>query len=609
MMNELIERQYRYVLSSVMKDGRIVDKKLKSPLNFQYHYTSFIFASLLKKNFPYVRRVFRYFSSIPPDVRIHSSEFNNFFLLLSLIYDKDKSLDRKDVLNLIYHRTDEELYKLNNNFRALRLVNIILHSKIEDNREFDEKIQQEVRWIADLQFDDGFFPDSNMEYQVIKNSGVPHLTYHTKITMCCGLSYLFGGRQELIDVFFRGLQRIIEISDDNYFFFYGRSTNSLFGYGSLFVSFILAYIFSSDGDYLRRAFSVLDFLRKYQHVDGHISLNLNKDDRKRPAFDGYMYDIVYNAYSNALFIFGHKLLEEYDRGKENRVKNLSRRKEVGKPVYESSIYSHKWKKDGAENELYIYRNSGFVVYKSGDSHHGRGRKLKLCLNFKGHQNSLKHRFDSRVSPFSLLYYFIDDENLIPACGFPPQPLSNYVERKNLSIKLRSILFSLIHFDWLPLLGGNSFFYKKKGKKFFPYECSEVKIYRNKIELSFTSVERGFSSRLKSILISRVPFLYIFRTFLNSYNQEISAEKFYAELHFENGVLTYTFYFPEKVDELFYTFREFRNSNLLKYEFDKKYRVVKKIDLETSFGYADLYILKFSEINHLKIRVSSEISYV
>ena len=38
------------ILNNIKKNGSIIDPYLNSPLNFQYHYSSFIFSSYLRKN-------------------------------------------------------------------------------------------------------------------------------------------------------------------------------------------------------------------------------------------------------------------------------------------------------------------------------------------------------------------------------------------------------------------------------------------------------------------------------------------------------------------------------------------------------------------------------
>lgn len=538
---KLINEQFDFIKSCINKKGEIVDKKLKSPLNFQYHYASFILASVLKNDGEYLDRVIKHYLSIPKEIMKHSNEFNGVLLLLALMYDDYTLLKyyKNKILKNIYQRSDEELYKLNNNFRALRLVGMILESKLK-NIEFNQKIKDEIEWILNLQFDDGFFPDSNMKYKIEKNRGVPHLTYHTKIMMCVGLAYLYTKDKRLKKSFFKALKVLLEISIDNYYFFYGRSTNALFGYGSLYLIFILAYKFSNNKFFLEKSKSLLEFLKEYQHKDGHISINLNKNDEKRYGFDAYMYDIVYNAYSNALFLLGKQLLNKL----------------------EFEFYDFKLD----DIKIKVYKNSGFIISNNKD--------IKYCLNFKGHQNSLKYKFDSRVSPFSILYFQKNNKNLLPAVGFYPQPILNLVENKLTFIRfkqrIKNIYYRLFYKRYLPLFSGNNFCYKKNNEWFYPFELIRcVKIY--------------------DIIILK------FKT--KTLKNDIFDECVVSIDVFNN--LIYKVFFYEEVSDLVYTCRD---KNNFEYKFDKKYYDKQKISIETSVGVGELHIYKFRDIKKLTIEV-------
>jgi len=244
---DILIKQYNYLKFCINNKGQLIDKKLKSPLNFQYHYTSFILSSILLEDDNNIDKIVQYYLSIPKKTMKPSNDFNVVLLSFALLNDEKGLLKnyKRQILDSFYHNSDDELYKLNNNFRALRLVGMILEAIIKNN-DFNQKIKEEIEWILNLQFDDGFFPDSNMEYKIEKNQGVPHLTYHTKIMMCVGITYLYTKDKRLKNSFFKALKVLLEISIENYYFFYGRSTNALFSYGSLYLVFILAYKFSSN---------------------------------------------------------------------------------------------------------------------------------------------------------------------------------------------------------------------------------------------------------------------------------------------------------------------------------------------------------------------------
>jgi hypothetical protein len=542
---DFLTKQYNYLKSCNNASGQLVDKKLKAPLNFQYHYSSFILSSILKKDYDHLKGTLDYFFSIPKKTIKPSNDFNIVLLSFSILNDEDNMLDnyKKRIINFIDHNTNKELFKLNNNFRALRFLGMLLESKIK-NQEINQEIYTEIEWILDLQFDDGFFPDSNIEYKIKKNQGVPHLAYHTKIMMCVGFGYLYTKDKRLKYSFLKAMEVLLNISTDNYFFFYGRSTNSLFGYGTIYVAFILAYKLSNNKIFLSKANAIKNLLELNQHSDGHISINLNKDDSKRSGFDGYMYDVVYNAYSNALFLLGDTIF--------NKILDIE--DEVIKV---------------SDRNILIYRNSGFLVYKK--------ENIKFCINFKGHQNSLKHRFDSRVSPFSLLYYQKDKKNLLPAVGHKPCGISSLVEKKFFLQKLYLKFYNLCHYNWLPIFSGNSFFFEKNGIKFYPYRCIKFLRLNDTIILKFESKSRSIFNKINKF------------------------ENFVLSIDLRED-LTYKFFFYDQVDTLFYTYREISGKNNFEYLFSKKYKKLSNLKVETSYQMADLHRLKFENIKKLEIKV-------
>lgn len=544
----MLTKQFDYIKSCINDEGQIVDKKLKSPLEFQYHYTSFILSSVLIGDDEYLNKVVKYYLSIPKEKMKPSNDFNVVLLLLAIESDKNNLLDKYqiDILNSIYHKSDEELYKLNNNFRALRLIGLILEDKTTELRKNIQKIAQEIEWILNLQFDDGFFPDSNMKYQVEKNKGIPHLIYHTKITMCIGIAYKFTQDDRLLKAFNKAVEVLLDISIENYYFFYGRSTNALFGYGSFYLALVLAYKFNKNQKFLTLANNMLEFLSKIQHNDGHISINLNQDDSKRLGFDAYMYDVVYNAYSNAMFLYANNIKKD------------------------SKLYE-KVRKKQHNLKVSIYKNSGFVVYQD--------ENIRYCFNYMGHQESLKHRFDSRVSPFSLLYFQKDGENLLPAVGYKPSGIFSLVEKKFFFKKLYAKWYHAVNYVWLPIFSGNSFFYIKNGVKFYPFRCVKMLKLKNILILKF-------ESKARKLLCKK-----------DIYNKFVIA----IELLHEPK---YKILFYEKVDTLFYSHREIIGQNNFQYEFSQKYKCLKALKVETSYEMASLYRYRFKNIEELEIKVKT-----
>jgi hypothetical protein len=544
-MNLLIN-QYRYLESSIDINGQMIDKKLKSPLMFQYHYTSFVMSSILKKNYFKIDRVLNFYLSIPEKVYHSSNEFNVLFLELSILNDSDNYLSKykAKILNKIKHRKDEELFKLNNNFRVLRLLGMVLEAKIK-NINLSKKITSEMDWLLKLQFEDGFFPDSNMNHKTEKNRGVPHLVYHAKIISCIGLIFKYTNDKRFLSVFNKGIDVLLDISAFNYYLFYGRSTNSLFGLSCFYLSLVMAFKFNKKKKYIFFANKIKEHLIQLQHKDGHISINLNRKDKDRPAFDSYMYDIVYNAYSNAILLFADT-------------------------IHDSTNFFHLKLNFSTFKNVSIYRDSGFVVY--------RNNNIKYCFNYKGHQNSLKHRFDSRVSPLSLLYYQHNGINLLPAVGHTPEGISSQVEKRFYLKKIYSKLYKLWNHDWLPLFSGNSFFYVRDGVKFYPFKCLRVFRFKNMLILKFQSKSRSLFSRKKI------------------------KDSFVISIGMEKCPL-YKILFYRKVDFLFYSHREIKGKNNFYYTFSSNFKRLLSMSIKTSLDTSDLHRYKFINLKKLEVGIS------
>ena len=65
---DILTKQYGYLELCINNKGQLVDKKLKAPLNFQYHYSSFILSSILKKDYANLNKVLDYYFSIPINI-------------------------------------------------------------------------------------------------------------------------------------------------------------------------------------------------------------------------------------------------------------------------------------------------------------------------------------------------------------------------------------------------------------------------------------------------------------------------------------------------------------------------------------------------------------
>lgn len=318
-------KQYTCLVKLISKNGKFNDPYLRSSLNFQYHYTFIILASILfyrigfKVQSKKIYNLIKYWSNIPEIITQPSLEFNNFALCLScaiLKSTKNQLIEMNKIkiflenkIKHLKHKIYKELIPLNNNFIALTAFNQYLHGNLINNETKSENgISLMKSKIINFQMDDGFFPDTNMgeDHLLEKNKGISHLTYHSKISMLVTFLGIISENQEMQKVALKGIDNVIElVSYQGESCFYGRSQNALFGYACLFLGLNLIYKFvNSDQKYLDLSYKILKLIENYQLPNGYFAINLNKNMKERPGFDSYMYSVVYNAYSNAIFLMG-----------------------------------------------------------------------------------------------------------------------------------------------------------------------------------------------------------------------------------------------------------------------------------------------------------------
>lgn len=476
-----------------------------------------------------------------------SSEFNNLFYILSLLYDKEGILldYRKIILEKITHRPVDQILSLNFNFRALRLLNILLSDQIFKKNTPEEEIMQEVDWIFKLQDSEGFFTDSQIN-RGDTCSGVPHLAYHAKITMCVGLIAFFTKRKDFLSTFEKAMRAHLSIIPSQSLLFYGRSTNSTFGIACFYLNLVLmeVLLFKNTTNIQH---SVEDLLIQLQKKDGLLYINTSRS-LNRHGYDSYMYDVVYSSYACALLLLSEKI----------RLPNS--------PRFLEPLPNPK--------DFVIFEDSGFVTFKINS--------VKSCINFKGHQNSYKHLFDSRLSPFSILYAEDEAKNRLPAVGFPPQKISPLVKGIYLYPLLKSICYKFKYYRYLPVLSGNTFYIELAGGRYYPFKPLTSFFENNSIYLDYELRSRN----LKSILAIKIQL-----SFQNCYKQEIN--------------------FPFRVDTLTYTLR--CASNRLEridkkaarirsglYSFNHVIHKVNYVPIETSSGLGYLHILTFKNIKSLTV---------
>lgn len=543
------QKQYLYLKKQINSSGQIIDPLLKSPLDFQYHYGSFALSSLLLGDFEKSgEKVLQYLLQVPAEISDTSSEFNNFFLLNALKLDSSGILNpfKERISGFIRHRSDSELNNLNYNFRYLRFLNRIIELQVL-GRGNEEKIKSEKKWLLANQFSDGFFPDSQILADEKIGEGVPHLVYNAKILMTLSYAWYLTGEQELLESFLFGLDALMEVGD--FHLNYGRSTNSIFGFSSFYFALGMAFIASGNKKYDDFRLEINALFSRLQQPDGHLLINLTDDEKRRPGFDGYMYLIVYNCYAGAICLLADHLADSND---SSIIKNI----EQSKPV--------------CEDKIQYYRTSGFVKYFFGQS--------SYLFNIGGHQSSYKHRNDARVSPFSLISWKRNGDEIMPGMGFSPQPLHQQVEKKQLWKSIISYYFKMRNYKWLPLLSGNNFFYRRHDVFYYPYAPIRIIRLGDDFFCKFLAMSRSKTGR--------------------------AAKKDYFVIHFapDSSQLQISIQWYEQVDELFYSFRHSLGREVLDYEFNTTIRILSPISFPTSNGYCKLERVRIRKPEKLKIRI-------
>ena len=539
---------YNGILDNIKKNGSIIDPYLNSPLNFQYHYSSFIFSSYLRKNKVY-KKVLRYFDNIPINKTDISLEFNNFFFLLSQLFYQSKCINNENI-NFIKNyreRSDSELNKLNNNFKCLSILNQLLHKKlIGKNKNI------ETNYFSKIQDLDGLFIDTD---SVNESLGIPHLTYHSKILMCSGLSFLVSKEKEFKKNFNLGYKALMKLSSSHINSFYGRSINSSFGYSNTLMCHFINYYLNGDLQSFKLYKKIRNILLKNLNNKNTLNINLNSiNPISRPGYDRYMFNIVYSSYSLALFdlIDNFNLLFKLN-DKVSSVDNSIRLKN------------------------YYLKQSGFVIYNS--------KKYSICFNLKGHYSHPKYFLDTRLAPISFCYLNKNSNNLIPSMYFPYQSITRDVEKKFIYRKLLSLIKKFNDYS-LPSKSGFTVYLKYNFSSIFIYKRISINDYTNK----YSTINFNPFYQKKSKIICN----YIYKFNKNNFKQ-----KFNFENHPVNCDLIYTVRSKSKGTKLNLYKLIFDSFSII---FDKKIDnlVSKKVSFSDSEGY--FYKVCFKNCSNLKIKI-------
>lgn len=596
--------QVLYLEKLIKSDGAFFDPTLKSPLDFQYHYSFFCISALLLYELKIIRtdikkiiKIVDYWSHVPDGRKIASTEFNNFSFCLAYWILIDIETDDQDILilkkkikniiNNLHHRDLLALKPLNNNFTALAAINLFLDGSLnQDRSKIADGKKLMKNNIIDFQMEDGFFPDSNMtwNHEMEKNNGLPHLTYHVKIAMVVALYAILSNDENAKKASLKAFNNIIEIAaPTGEACFYGRTTNSLYSYATLFLGLCITYKYiKQDIRYYKLLRKILNLVLRCAFPDGHFSINLNASEDKRPGYDGYMYPVVYNAYANSLFLLGFFIFPQVLSSKNNliAINNQNNMKNVSRVT--------------------TFANSGFCTVQD--------QNLQFTLNLKGHLDCPKHFLDPRVAPLSLLYLNYRGNDIIPAIPYRPQLLSRLVSKPSF-IKILKNLKEQLVYDLSDIGFIPCFVLNKSNLYLFTIKDLSIDEGHNKIHTKYSLISVNKKNigelfrRLKRVKKNSKRLMPLFEAeiVLSWRNNKIS--------YMIEGPAKSSCIFPIRIYESSQIRLQEDNSIVIKYKnnnisilTNKPFRLDEKNKLSSNKGWVKMLYLRFPESNALNIVV-------
>jgi len=229
---------FNCLTSNMLENGAIYDQLDSSSLDHQYHMSNYSFTAITlnklhKEDFYYEKAYssLEYYLNIAYDIKKGSIDFNNFPILLSyLVSDPNryKELLLKYISRMPHYASITKHFH-GNNFITLRAVNHLLRysilNKISDLKSSEHLINYSIGW----QLEDGIFYDYPKDLKSSK--GIPHLTYHAKISFITLLYGLISKNSFIIDKAIKGFISLCKlVANDGEAFYYGRTNNALYGY-------------------------------------------------------------------------------------------------------------------------------------------------------------------------------------------------------------------------------------------------------------------------------------------------------------------------------------------------------------------------------------------
>ena len=318
-------QMYKWLESLINSEGAMVDKSVRSSLDFQYQIPWFILSSSIlnksdskKKYLDNINITLNYLFKIGFKVNKRSNSFITIPLLLSLIFISDKDISKK--INEYVQRV--KLYpsynstSSANNFFLLKMLSLLLKKSILDEKLNNDELEYisliESQYIPQWQYEDGFFYDTPFKQN--NHNGIPHLTYHASITMTVIFCAVIQQNSSLLDRGLKGLHVMNSmISPTGEAFAYGRSNNAIFGYSSAIFaqSLIISAVPENKKTISSQRKILFDHLEKNVNNEGFYNIVPNSQNKKRSGFDQYMFVSVYESWSLGLLLLSH-LLEPFE---------------------------------------------------------------------------------------------------------------------------------------------------------------------------------------------------------------------------------------------------------------------------------------------------------
>jgi hypothetical protein len=374
------------------ESGALVDDTLSSDLIGQYHYGSFILAAVLvgnyqgdKKQLDEVRIVLSYLTKhLENNIVRASIDFNIESICLAHWRCECSELRHiiENELRVYAKYLNDDIKAYASDYYLLRYFNVqYINSRLGGEIPISKAVSIVVNKLKNS--DDVLFDSYTSD-----GTGVPDLIYHCRNMQILQLCVTVLNEVQFLGCVERGLNFMSNIaSTDLELGGYGRSPETIYGYASLLVTLAPWTIVGGNLNYESLLIKITSsfFSEKFQDIK--ITPGSIENNNKRCGFDTYTYPVVYKYYSLsklmlALDIRSHGKLIEYDTQKHS--------------------------------DCFYSKSSGFLKFKN--------EKLELCLNVRGHYDSLLRPHDSRYQ--ACVPFLLDYKNKF---SVPQIPFTSYVK--------------------------------------------------------------------------------------------------------------------------------------------------------------------------------------